>query len=203
MVCFSVHRTDPILVFQGKTSLCFVFFALFFLLNKSLTCVSRIQHLLSYSNTPRSALVEPYFGLLLTVLLTLWKNGLFARIGRRYPRTEQEGKDAGCYSIRCYRLANVSKDGDHCIGFDDLPCSPLAHSLFRGNPWLGHCKERKWHLSKRFIHYYYIKHYRKTRRNSINKFQSNRILVQRPNRRNSKSRSDWSTRARSPNERYS
>ena len=30
------------------------------------------------------------FGLLLTVLFTLWKNGLFAGIGRRYPRTEKE-----------------------------------------------------------------------------------------------------------------
>ena len=34
--------------------------------------------------------LSPYFGLLLMVLLTLWKNELFARIGRRYLCTENE-----------------------------------------------------------------------------------------------------------------
>ena len=33
--------------------------------------------------------VSAITGLLLTVLFTLWKNGLFAGIGRRYPRTEK------------------------------------------------------------------------------------------------------------------
>ena len=41
----------------------------------------------------------PYLGLLLTVLLTLWKIGLFAIIGIRYPRTEKE-----LFSLECLVL---------------------------------------------------------------------------------------------------
>ena len=41
----------------------------------------------------------PYLGLLLTVLLTLWKIGLFAIIDIRYPRTEKE-----LFSLECLVL---------------------------------------------------------------------------------------------------
>lgn len=49
-----------------------------------------------------SAITLFYFGLLLTVLLTLWKNELFAGIGRRYPRTEKE-----LFSLECLVLESA------------------------------------------------------------------------------------------------